>query len=372
MGFFKLNAANAGRKRIYTLLTLSFIIGLIFYCAESMFIHFVNIKNREIAETMLTASRIMAQAIKEIRKCRLKTRGSFSPEDLNGTGLIGLDYSPITTTLGNLEAKRTTTNPNFAGLITLLLYEAGVEKGDAIAIGASSSFPALIVATLAAAKAMGVTPLLICSLGSSQWGANDPLFTWLEIEDCLIKSGLLPYQAIAISLGGDEDKGLELEASVRDALRSRISKSGKRFVEAPDLVSNVSQRIALYHQAANGKRISVFVNIGGAWANIGTDPIILRLKPGLNKTVPLPPVDRRGVLFAMAEEGIPVIHLLNIKELTIKYGLPWDPYPLPSPGEGLIYYKHNSIGLRRALAALGLVFMSLPFILYKRFDFPTK
>jgi len=372
MVFFKLNAANVAQKRIYALLTLSLAIGLVFCSVEAFLLHFGNTKNREVAETMLTASRIMAEAIKEIKRCRLKTRGFFSPEDLNETGLIGLDYSPMTTTLGNLEAKRTATNPNFAGLITLLLYEAGVKRGDVIAIGASSSFPALTVATLAAAKAMGVTPLLICSLGSSQWGANDPLFTWLEMEDCLVQSGILPYQAIAVSLGGNEDKGLEFEPSVRDALRSRVSKSRKRFIEAPDLVSNVSQRVSLYRQAADGKKIAAFVNIGGAWANIGTDPTILRLKPGLNKTVPLPPVDRRGVLFEMAEKGVPIIHLLNIKELTIKYGLPWDPYPLPSPGEGLIYYQRTFIGLRRALAALGLVFMSLPFIWYRKSVFSMK
>ena len=37
--------------------------------------------------------------------------------DINRTGMIGLDYSFITTTVGNLEAKRTSTNPNMAAVV---------------------------------------------------------------------------------------------------------------------------------------------------------------------------------------------------------------------------------------------------------------
>jgi len=51
----------------------------------------------------------------------------------------------------------------------------------------------------------------------------------------------------------------------------------------------------------------------------------------------VPPPAERGVLQAMAAEKIPVIHLLNIKGLCERYGLPWDPRPLPRPGEGRIY-----------------------------------
>lgn len=37
----------------------------------------------------------------------------------------------------------------------------------------------------------------------------------------------------------------------------------------------------------------------------------------------------------MASEGVPIIHLLNIKGLAARYNLPWDPQPLPQPGENL-------------------------------------
>jgi hypothetical protein len=34
----------------------------------------------------------------------------------------------------------------------------------------------------------------------------------------------------------------------------------------------------------------------------------------------------------MAARGIPVIHLLDVRTLALRHGLPWDPVPLPRPG----------------------------------------
>ena len=134
--------------------------------------------------------------------------------DPNGTGFIGLEDSPLTTSLGHLEAKRTTTNPDFAGLVVALMHQAGIRKGDSVAIGASCSFPALITATLCACQVLELRPLFICSLGASEWGANHPDFTWLEIQDCLRNQGVLDVTPIAVSLGGEGDVGLDMDAEL--------------------------------------------------------------------------------------------------------------------------------------------------------------
>ena len=45
----------------------------------------------------------------------------------------------------------------------------------------------------------------------------------------------------------------------------------------------------------------------------------------------------------MAAAGVPVIHLLNVKGLCERYGLPWDPRPLPaSGGNGPLYRRAAS------------------------------
>lgn len=291
-------------------------------------------------EEMLEAAEIMSAAEKAVLDCR-KAKGS-APDpgsDINLTGFIGVERSPLTTTLGNLEAKRTTTDPNFAGLVVRLLAEAGVKRGDVIAVGASSSFPALVVAVLAAARVLEVEPLLVWSLGASQWGANDPAFDGLDIFACLERGPGPGGRIIALAVGGDEDRGADLSAHGRRLIEDRIRRSGLPVVDEPDLERNVAARVRLYLEGASGRRIGAFVNIGGSWANIGTDPSVLHVTPGLARVADIPPAGSRGVLQEMASRGVPVIHLLNIKGLAAAVGLPWDPSPLPRPGEGGVYAR---------------------------------
>jgi poly-gamma-glutamate system protein len=287
---------------------------------------------------MIEASRLMARATAVLRTCRVARGIPVDPvSDPNGTGLIGVETSAITTSSGRLEAKRTTTNPDFAALVVSLLSEAGVRRGDAIAVGASSSFPALIVATLSAAKAMGVEPVVISSLGASEWGANNPDFSWLDMEDCLMSAGVLDIAPAARALGGEEDVGGGMDPGGRSLLEARIKESGIPFLEEPDLARNVEARMRIYRDRAGSRPIKAFVNIGGSSANIGTNAEVLKLRPGLASAVFVPPPAERGVLQAMAAAHVPVIHLLNVKGLCERSGLPWDPRPLPRPGAGRIY-----------------------------------
>jgi poly-gamma-glutamate system protein len=280
----------------------------------------------------------MSRATAAVRACREAGGLAIdSAVDFNRTGLIGLAASPITTSLGNLEAKRTTTNPGFAALAVFLLDQAGVRKGDAVAIGASGSFPALTLAVLCAVESLGARALVIGSLGASEWGANDPRFDWLSLALCLQRSGLLSFETLAVSVGGDGDVGRDMSPRGREMLIEEARSSGLAFLEEPDLEKNVKVRLALYDRAAGAAGVRAFINIGGGYANLGTDSEILKLKPGLAAFSHLPPADRRGVIFAMAERGVPVIHLLYIRGLCDRYRIPWDPRPLPDPGAGPIY-----------------------------------
>jgi poly-gamma-glutamate system protein len=294
---------------------------------------------REMAE----AAALMARSEEALKECR-EARGVPIDRavDPNGTGLIGVEGSGITTSAGRLEAKRTTTNPGFGALVVSLFHEAGVRRGDVVAVGASGSFPALIVATLAAAEAVGAEPLVISSLGASEWGANIPGFTWLDMEDCLRSRGLIDVRPIARAVGGEEDIGRDMSPQGRALLADRLRAEAAPVIEEPDLARNVARRMALYRESAGSRPIKAFVNIGGSWANMGTDPDILKVAPGLARGVTVPPPDRRGVIEAMAGAGVPVIHLLNVRGLCERYGLPWDPRPLPRPGEGPFYRRAAS------------------------------
>ena len=299
---------------------------------------FLTRKPLEPKDEMLAASRRMAEAIQAVRDCRERSGVAIDPDrDINSTGLIGLETSPITTSLGNLEAKRTTINPNFAGLVTMLLHQAGVRKGDTVAIGASSSFPALIIASLCAVEAMELRGLLICSLGASQWGANHPDFNWLDIMTCLGRSHFLSARPVGLSLGGDGDVGKDMSPEGRALLLRLGRETGLPFIAERDLEANVRERLRTLETAAGDAGIRAFINVGGSYANMGTDSRILKVGPGLASFSEIPPVERRGVIFEMAARRIPVIHLLYVKGLCDRFGLPWDPAPLPEPGQGAIF-----------------------------------
>lgn len=324
------------RKKINIIWVMIFLAAILFLLIEK----FVRKNNKNIYyNDMITAAKTMHEALIEVKKYRHDLGIPIDKvNDPNQTGLIGVSFSEITTTNGNLEAKRTTINPNFAALLVLLLSEAGVRKGDTIAIGASSSFPALVIATLSAAKAMNLKPVIISSLGSSMWGANIPELTWLDIYYDLYNKRVFPYKINAASLGGDFDIGLELKKEGRQLLLKKIKKYQIPLIYEKDLQLNVKQRLKVYDEYSKKARISVFVNIGGASANIGANLMALDLKPGINYIHKFPPSSESGVIFEMGKRNIPVIHLLNVKGFTLKYGLPWDPIPLPQIGQGKIYH----------------------------------
>jgi poly-gamma-glutamate system protein len=279
------------------------------------------------SDEMRQAALRMQQAITAVAR-HSESVGVLLDESLdpNRTGLIGPEMTPLFTTLGQLEAKRTTTNPDMAGLLVHLLRRAGVSSGDSIAIGCSASFPALMIAAQTAAEVMGVHPVTILSLGASTYGATSPEFNLLDIARLLIREGIVSTEPAAVSLGGGDDVGAEFDPALRDRLLRQIRLSGSDVVDEPDLRRNVARRLAIY-----GRPVA-FVNIGGADANLGSSPLVLKVPPGLNRDVSLPPADERGVLFEMAAAGVPVIHLLHIRGLALRYGLPWDPLPLPEPG----------------------------------------
>jgi poly-gamma-glutamate system protein len=173
----------------------------------------------------------------------------------------------------------------------------------------------------------------IISLGSSTYGATNLDFNLLDIYTLLLRTGVLVTPPAAISLGGTEDVGRNFDSDLRANLLKQIEASGIPFINEPDLRSNVAVRMAVYGGIENGTRLAAFVNTGGNFSNLGTSALALRLEPGLNTDIALPPEEERGVLFEMAAHKTPVIHLLFIRGLALRYGLTWDPIPLREPGE---------------------------------------
>ena len=178
----------------------------------------------QITSQALQSSIKMMEAIREIRKYFLLNNIPFNTKlDPNRTGLIGDANSKLTTTLGNLPAKRTTTNPNFSGLIADLILETGVKPDQTIVINSSASFPALMIAALCAAETLNITPLLHLSIGSSSYGANNPDFNILKMLTLLNEKNIIKTRPVSISIGGDQDIGLEIPEKVKNKILQEIN-----------------------------------------------------------------------------------------------------------------------------------------------------
>jgi poly-gamma-glutamate system protein len=318
------------------------LLSLLFYIGSKVFI--TNEFVVQHSQTEIKAAEIMGAAISVIRDYCLESGIKIDKKtDPNNTGLIGTELSEITTTLGHLQAKRTTTNANFAALIVNLLNEAGVSTGDTVAFGCSASFPALMIASMAATTAMGIHPVVIISLGSSSYGANNPDFNLLDIYELLISKKVFDVLPAAISLGGEKDIGEDFELNAKQQLIQQIKESKLPFIYEKGLQKSIKKRMAIYKGELADRRISAFINIGGSQSNMGISGLVLKVKPALNQNIKeIPEINERGVIFEMAVLGIPVIHLLYIKGLVLKYNLPWDPIPLPEPGESDLFYSHST------------------------------
>lgn len=248
--------------------------------------------------------------------------------DPNRTGLIGVEWSSITTTLGDLQAKRTAANPLWAAYVARRMADAGVREGDVVWATFSGSFPGLNLAVMAAAQAMDVRLYAVSSLSASMWGANLPGFTWADMEAAVRGAGLLSHGSVAVTLGGDYDRGPELFAGLAGdpgggaaALREAASRHSWPLLEPADLQEAVEMRIHALAEAGRRERPSLLINAGGGHASLGDCrdpwPTGLTVGPRACRGVP-------GLMHVMSADGVPVLHLLNVRALAAATGIPFD------------------------------------------------
>jgi len=288
-------------------------------------------------EEKLAASKLMQSAELAIKEYR-NSAGIYIDEvnDPNRTAMIGDKQSPIITDRGDLTSKLTSLNPNFAAVIVEMFKEANLIKGDKIAISYTGSFPALNIAVLSAAKVLGLEPIIISSVGASMFGATDPDFTWLDMEEFFIQKNIFEYKSIAASIGGGRDLGRGLSKNGREIIIENINKQNIQLVREETLEQNIFKKMEIYKTTGEDD-IALYVNIGGGLSSIGATINGRLIDPGLYRYLTLTNPPLKGTMLLFADEGIPVVHLLDITRLAEIKGLPLAPDPLPEPGNGSMF-----------------------------------
>jgi poly-gamma-glutamate system protein len=278
-----------------------------------------------------------------------------SQVDPTGSGLIGSFVTSVTSEAAELEAKQTSVNPNFAAIIVELLKEAGAKDGDPVAASFSGSFPALNIAACAVMATLHLKPVIISSASSSQWGANNPDFLWIDMEHFLNSKGIFPFRSVAASMGGKHDRGTELTEKGRQEIFQAINRNGLTLIKSGTVHENIDHRMNIYF---NKTRPKVYLNVGGGRAAAGIRPFKRLLRPGLLFS-DLPVGERAdSVIRRFLKEGVPVIHLGEIKEFARQYRLPVSPTTMPKIGEGSVYYQ-KSYNLWLAGATLLAIILGL-------------
>jgi poly-gamma-glutamate system protein len=291
---------------------------------------------------MLEAARLSSEAMDVVAAERKKRGLPTDPiADPAGSGLIGVAMSEITSNSGNLLAKQTTINPNWAAVAVQLLQEAGVQEGDTVAVGISGSFPAMNISLYAAMTTLRLEPIVISSVSASQWGANHPKFQWLDIERVLHERKLFPIRSVAASFGGAEDRAAGLsEAGI--ALLSRAVRNSKLPLIAPaNYAESVIERMSIYRDRSGAKPIRAYVNVGGGTSSVGTKRSKFAFQPGINRRTPPRAALIDSVMARFLDEGIPVIHFLQVNRMAERFGLPTSPQIRPPVGTGQVFLQRR-------------------------------
>ncbi|RWU12929.1 poly-gamma-glutamate system protein [Pseudidiomarina gelatinasegens] len=313
--------------------------------------------------TMVNAAKIMRDGMDVLKPMRAQM-APINPEfDPQRSGLVGLENSIITTNQGGRESKQTTVNPNWAAVAVKLMADAGVGRGDLVAVTISGSFPAMNLAVYSALEALEADAVIIASASSSQWGANVPGFSWLDMERALRDAGVLSLKPIYASLGGIEDRGIGISEEGIASLRNSIERADLNVIEPANYQEAVADRIAIFREYSADRSYKAFVNVGGGATIVGPPGIDDMFKSGLQKDAPARAFAVDTVMGYFLQEEIPGVHFIGIKNLANRYGLPIAPVEPVPVGNGGIY---SSTVYNRWLAlALGLGLFGMTWLIVR-------
>lgn len=327
---------------------------LLFLAAAAFVIYLTGNRVRlPYADQMEAASRLHVKVVQAVKEERLARGYALVPEDRLQLGLLGEEITDITTSIGNLEAKRTSQLPDMAALCVRLLEEAGVKKGDTVGACFSASFPGADLALLCAAEVMEVRLIYSATIGASNFGATLPGYVLPEMIQTAVDAGLLSTMPQMVSMGGDEDRGKNMigvileETEEIEAMKTRLREEGFTLLEFDSFEADIAYRMQQMGE------IAAFVNVGGNILGIGNNEAALSFGQGLLKPSKPALSAKSGLVEQYLAKGVPTVHFLNLKQLCMETGVPFDPVSIPEIGTSEVYYSHDYS--KAAIAAAGII-----------------
>src|SRR5262249_31313687 len=100
----------------------------------------------------------------------------------------------------------------------------------------------------------------------------------------------------------------------------------------------IDELLARINAAASDARPGLVINVGGALIGLGSCRESHELPPGLTRKPPPCSDGTPGLAMRLAAERAPIPPLINLRRLALEWGLPFDPTPLPIPGNNRAIY----------------------------------
>ena len=198
--------------------------------------------------------------------------------------------------------------------------------------------------------------VMMSSLGASSYGANQPGATWIDMESWLINSGAMPYPSYLLSPGAENDRGDGMLEEGQELIQEAAEQNGRTLYLPENLLESIQHKTRILEE----EDIRVLINIGGNQASLGGCAHASSLPNGLHKKLKLCRHPDRGIIQEISALGLPVIHLLNIRDLASSYGIDLAPGKQYAKS-GYLYYKQEvhrgilAIALCAGFLALGLI-----------------
>jgi hypothetical protein len=133
------------------------------------------------------------------------------------------------------------------------------------------------------------------------------------MERFLLSRKVLPYRSVAASAGGAEDRAAGLSEEGLSVLQRAMKRSKLRLIEPETYAESVVERMAIYREHAAGRP----------------------------RATPPPAALIDSVMARFLDEGVPVIHFLQINRMAQRYGLPVSPQVRPVVGSGQVFLQRR-------------------------------
>jgi poly-gamma-glutamate system protein len=337
-----------GRVNRWVLIALA-VVALGFYWLETRSARYVRGRAFEVKLAAARAAERGFAAAKTLRDSLGIPIDSVN--DPNTTGLVGVQYSPLTQGRSDLSDALTTTNPNFGAALVELLERAGARPGDTIAVSWDGTYPALNIQVLAVAQAMSLTPIIVTTLSAGMWGANLPGWSWPDVEQELNGAGVCAARSSLALVGGEDDNGRGLSPEGRELLVAAAERADLPVTVVDSIQAGVNARMKAFG------RVRAAVLVGRAVVHSG-DP--LQQSPSRLLRGRTDRLRSGGLVRALLEANVPVVNLANPSRVAVDFHLPVAPVPLPETGRGRLFYERRySVWLAGAFAVVLLVLLWL-------------